>query len=247
MPPKPGRPKITAFGVSIAIHGALAVVLLVLAGMKPEPVSTKAQPIHTDLVFLQHTAGPGGGGGGRPTPAPPSKLQIPEHVQPTVAIPSAVVTVDPPPVLDVQIQPNATMLQGSGVILGAPPGPGGGGPGTGVGPGTGPGAGPGEKGGTGGREKGDGAVTPAVPLRQPKPAYTPGALAAKIQGSVTLEVEVLANGTVGNVRVIKSLDRIYGLDQEAIKAAKNWFFIPGRSGGRPVDTIVHIILDFNLR
>ena len=242
----PGRPRITAFSLSIVAHGILAVALLIVAGMKPEPVATKAVPIHTDLVFLQHT-GPGGGGGGRPTPASPSTLQIPEHVTPIVAVPSVVVAIDPPPVLDVQVQPNSSVLQGGGVTLGAAPGPGGAGPGTGVGPCCGPGAGPGRYGGVGGEDNGGGAVTSPVPIRQPKPAYTPGALAAKIQGSVTLEVEVLANGTVGNVRVLKSLDRIYGLDQEAIRAAKNWFFVPARSAGRPVDTIVHLILDFNLR
>ncbi len=242
----PGRPRITAFGVSVVIHGVAAVILLVMAGMGPQPVASKAPPIRTDLVFLQQ-AGPSGGGGGRPAPARPAKLQIAEYVPPALAVPSADVTTDPPPVLDVQVQANSTILQGTGVVLGAPPGPAGGGPGTGVGPGTGPGAGPGEMGGAGRRERGDGVVTSPVPIRQPRPAYTSGALAAKIQGSVTLEVEVLANGTVGSVRVIKALDRIYGLDQEAIKAAKNWFFVPGRAGGRPVDTIVHLILDFNLR
>src|SRR5689334_18719067 len=130
--PKLGRPKVTAFGVSIAAHIVLAGALLVVAGLKPEPVITRVNPIKTDLVFLQHSA-PGGGGGGRPTPAPPSRLEIPEHVQPTVAVPADVVTVDPPPVLDVQIKPNSTALFGSGATLGVPPGPGGGGPGTGVG------------------------------------------------------------------------------------------------------------------
>jgi protein TonB len=96
-------------------------------------------------------------------------------------------------------------------------------------------------------QKGTGAVTAPVPVRQVKPAYTPAALAAKVMGSVTLEVEVLANGTVGNVKVLKSLDRSYGLDQEAIRAARQWLFIPGTSGGKPVDVIVQLILDFNLR
>jgi periplasmic protein TonB len=242
----PGRPRISAFGASIAIHGVLALVLLVVAGMQPEPVATKATPIRTDLIYLQQ-AGPGGGGGGSPRQAPPTKVQIPVHVQPTLAVPAAVVTVDPPPVLDVLVQANSAILQGSGVTLSAPPGPGGGGRGTGVGPGNGPGVNEGDRGGIGGGEKGGGAVTPPVPIREVKPIYTPAALASKIQGSVTLEVEVLANGTVGNVRVLRSLDRINGLDQEAIRAARQWLFIPGKIGGRPVDVIVQLILEFNLR
>jgi protein TonB len=242
----PAPRRITALGVSFAIHAALALALLVWAGVKPEPVATKEPPIRTDLVYLQ-TTGSGGGGGGRPTPAPPAKLQIPEHRQPALAVEAVTVPVDPPPVLDAPVRANSTILQGSGIAAFAPPGPGGGGPGTGVGPGTGPGVGPGDKGGAGDGQKGNGAVTPPVPIRQAKAAYTPAALAAKVMGSVTLEVEVLANGTVGNVKVLRSLDRVYGLDQEAIRAARQWLFIPGTSGGKPVDVIVQLILDFNLR
>ena len=242
----PAPPRVTALGVSVAIHAALALALLIWTGVKPEPVATKAPPIRTDLVYLQD-AGSGGGGGGRPTPAPPAKLQIPEHRQPALAVDAVTVPVDPLPVLDAPVRANSTILQGSGITAFAPPGPGGGGPGTGVGPGTGPGAAEGDKGGVGGGPKGTGAVTPPVPIRQVKATYTPAALAAKVMGSVTMEVEVLANGTVGNVKVLRSLDRVHGLDQEAVRAARQWLFVPGTSGGKPVDVIVQLILDFNLR
>ena len=242
----PDRPRLTALGVSVAFHASLALALLVWTGVKPEPVATKAPPIRTDLVYLQDT-GSGGGGGGRPTPAPPAKLQIPEHRQPAIAVEAVTVPIDPPPVLDAPVRANSTILQGTGITPFAPPGPGGGGPGTGVGPGTGPGAGAGDKGGAGGGPKGTGAVTPPVPIRQVKATYTAAALAAKVMGSVTMEVEVLANGTVGNVKVLRSLDRTYGLDQEAVRAARQWLFVPGTSGGKPVDVIVQLILDFNLR
>lgn len=245
------RPKLTAFGVSLALHATLAVALLVIAGLDSEPVASKAVPIRTDLVFLQHT-GAGGGGGGNPAPAPPKPMQIPVHRQPTVAplkIEAVAVPPDPPPTLDVRVEPNSTFLQATGTSLTAKPGLGGEGrPGTGLGKDDGSGGpGPGTRGigetpGTGG------AATPPRDIRQVKPAYTPGALAAKIQGTVMLEVEVLANGTVGNVKVIKSLDRVYGLDFEAIRAAKQWLFSPARNAaGRPVDVIVQLILDFNLR
>jgi TonB family protein len=71
---------------------------------------------------------------------------------------------------------------------------------------------------------------------------------AGIQGVVELEVVVLPNGTVGDVRVLKSLDKQVGLDQEAINAAKQWLFRPGtlKSTGRPVPVIVTIILEFRL-
>jgi protein TonB len=244
---RPDPPRFTAFGVSVVFHAGLAMLLLVYAGMQPEQVSTKAVPIRTDLVFMQQI-GPGGGGGSRLAPAPPQRTEIPVHQKPTLAIEASAVPVDPAPTLDVPVQPNSSVLRANGMTLGAAPAAGGGNPGTGAGPGQGgPGVGPGKDGGIGGGPRGPGAVTDPRPFREVKPAYTSGALAAKIQGSVTLEVEVLANGTVGNVKVLRSLDRVYGLDLEAIKAARQWLFIPGTHAGKPVDVIVQIILDFNLR
>ena len=167
-------------------------------------------------------------------------------------IPTEAVTlpVDPPvPSIDVSAQTNrATMFQATGVNLSAPPGPGGGGRGTGAGPGDGPGVGPGSGGNRGGGPRGVGdGVTSPEPILRVKPAYTGAALTAKIQGSVTMEVVVLADGTVGDVKVVVSLDRIHGLDQEAIKAARQWRFKPGMFEGKPVDVLVRLILDFNLR
>ena len=80
-----------------------------------------------------------------------------------------------------------------------------------------------------------------------KPDYTSQALQARLQGSVTLEVEVLANGTVGTVKVLKSLDTRYGLDGQAIRCARQWVFRPGTINGKPVDSLVQIILEFSLR
>ena len=242
----PRPPRMTAFGLSLAVHAGLALLLLFYAGLQPEQVSTKAVPIRTDLVFLRQT-GPAGGGGGRPVPAPPQRTEIPVHQKPTLAIEAVTVPADPPPTLDVPIQANSTVLRSGGVAIGAAPGAGGGGTGQGLGEGTGPGLGPGKDGNTGGGPRGPGAVTAPRPIREVRPAYTAGALAARLQGFVLLEVEVLANGTIGNVKVLRSLDRIHGLDVEAIKAARQWVFLPGTHAGKPVDVIVQIQLDFNLR
>jgi len=69
---------------------------------------------------------------------------------------------------------------------------------------------------------------------------------AKIQGSVVLECVVQTDGTVGDVRVVRSLDVTYGLDEEAIKAAKQWKFAPGTRNGEPVPVMVSIELTFTL-
>jgi TonB family protein len=69
---------------------------------------------------------------------------------------------------------------------------------------------------------------------------------AKITGDVLLEVVVLANGTVGSARVLRSLDRRHGLDDEAVRTAKLWRFKPATVAGTPVDTIVQIVLEFRI-
>ena len=70
---------------------------------------------------------------------------------------------------------------------------------------------------------------------------------AKVQGLVRLEGVVLPDGTVGDVRVIRSLDNVFGLDEEAIKAAKQFRFRPGTRQGQPVAVLVTFEIEFALR
>jgi TonB family protein len=92
---------------------------------------------------------------------------------------------------------------------------------------------------------GNGVTLPRI-IREVKPQYTAEAMRAKIQGRVVLECVVQTDGTVGDVRVIRSLDATYGLDDEAIKAAKQWKFAPGTRNGEPVPVMVSIELTFTL-
>jgi TonB family protein len=113
------------------------------------------------------------------------------------------------------------------------------GTGAGIGSGLGSGLGEGRGGGTGGGayRPGAGITLPRV-LSEAKPQYTADAMRAKVQGSVWLECIVMPDGSVGDVKVTKSLDPIFGLDQEAIKAAKLWRFSPGMRQGQPVPVII---------
>ncbi len=92
---------------------------------------------------------------------------------------------------------------------------------------------------------GNGVSTPKL-IKEVKPNYTPEARAAKIQGTVLLSAVVLEDGSVGAVTVARSLDTKYGLDAEAIKAAKQWTFSPGMKDGKPVAVKVTIELAFTL-
>lgn len=85
-----------------------------------------------------------------------------------------------------------------------------------------------------------------VPIQSVQPKYTREALEAKVEGVVEVELVVLADGTVGNVRVTRSLDKVYGLDQQALDAAKQWLFRPGTKDGRGVPVMVTLILEFRL-
>jgi protein TonB len=57
---------------------------------------------------------------------------------------------------------------------------------------------------------------------------------AKIQGTVLMQCVVRADGSVTDVQVVRSLDPVFGLDQEAIIAARQWKFQPGTRMGQPV-------------
>jgi TonB family protein len=93
---------------------------------------------------------------------------------------------------------------------------------------------------------GDGIENPRV-SREVKPRYTAAAIAARIQGAVLLEAIVLPDGTVGEAFVVRSLDPRYGLDREALAAAKAWRFTPATRMGQPVAVLVTIELTFTLK
>ncbi|RPH55769.1 MAG: energy transducer TonB, partial [Acidobacteria bacterium] len=88
-------------------------------------------------------------------------------------------------------------------------------------------------------------ILPAV-ISEVRPRYTADARRAKIEGSVVVEFVVAPDGTVDDVRVVESLDREHGLDDEAVKAAKQWLFVPGRQDVKPVRVVGRLELLFNL-
>jgi TonB family protein len=93
---------------------------------------------------------------------------------------------------------------------------------------------------------GPGVTMPSV-ITQVKPDYTPQAQAARIQGSVLLNIVVLDDGVVGAVAVERSLDTMFGLDEQAVKAMKEWKFKPGTKDGKAVAVRVHVEMTFTLK
>ena len=74
-------------------------------------------------------------------------------------------------------------------------------------------------------------ITPPKLTKSARPNYPPEAMRAKVQGRVMMEMVVQADGTVGEVRVVRSLDRKFGLDDAAVKAVKEMRFTPAVKDG----------------
>jgi periplasmic protein TonB len=259
-----------ALVVSLGIHAAmfgLAVYIAMHPGVASNAAAVIDDTFHKDIVWLD-VQGPGGGGGGggnkSPEPVQQAKLVGKDKLTVPVAKPPSLETPkEKPPETPVQnlTIPAQTLsaadLALAGNMEGIPTseslglGTGGGagtGSGTGIGSGQGSGLGPGWGGGTGGGafKPGNGVETPRL-LTEVKPQYTAQAMRAKIQGMVLLECVVQPDGTVGNIKVVRSLDAAFGLDQEAMKAARQWRFVPGTRFGKPVPVLVTIEIAFTLR
>ena len=173
-----------------------------------------------------------------PKPEPPPPTPTPVVQAPVVPKPAD--PVDTPGVLTPPPDPRPPN-QGSGTGGGA-----GTGSGAGVGQGNGSGIGPGSGGGEGGGPYRPGAgIDPPSLQREVKALYTDDARRQGIEGDVVLEIVVRRDGSVGDVRIKRSLDR--GLDQRAIEAVRQWRFAPARRQGVAVDVIVEVAVGFKLR
>lgn len=76
-------------------------------------------------------------------------------------------------------------------------------------------------------------LTPARCANCPKPAYPPQARERELEGEVVLSVQVLADGGVGDVFVLRS-SGFPILDDAAIAGVKAWTFYPALRDGEPL-------------
>ena len=246
--------------LSLVAHAMLFGLLLYTAAHVRQVVQTSDTASERfKLVFLNRPGpGGGGGGGGTTTLGPPRPAEIPP-TKPIAITPVPNPADTPPapalniPVISLQA---VQMLPGAAAQTDATsPGPGsgpggGGGRGTGSGPDQGPGLDSGRLGGFGGDVPfGGNGVTSPVLIREIKPSYTAPAMQAKLQGRVEMDAVVRADGSVDpdSIRVTRSLDSTFGLDQQAIIAVKQWRFRPGTFKGQAIPVRVAIELTFTLR
>ena len=90
---------------------------------------------------------------------------------------------------------------------------------------------------------GNGISAPIVLLKT-EPQYSEAARAAKLQGNVMISLLVDERGNPRDMKVIRPLGM--GLDENAIKAIRQWKFRPGMKDGHPVAVRAQIEVTFRL-
>jgi protein TonB len=86
----------------------------------------------------------------------------------------------------------------------------------------------------------------AAYLRNPKPPYPPAALKMRVEGTVTLRVLVLEDGTSGKIVLSKSSGN-ESLDQSALETVAKWKFTPAKSQGQSIAQWVSIPINFSIK
>jgi periplasmic protein TonB len=254
LPPQARRGERTLGGLSLSLGAHLAALLMagVIVSHTPSTSNDATPVVRAPLTYIPAGANNGAPRGGESSktadrlvsPATTRRGDAAVRPQPIEVVPSIAVP---------EQQVNAGLRDeiGSVTTVGTPdfgtkgtgPGPGGDG---GQGPGGrgGPGDGPG---GTGHSPfPGNGVSWPRL-IVELKPNYTAEAMRARIEGVVELEIIIRADGSVGNIRLTRSLDSRFGLDEEAIKAVRGWRFDPARHLGKPVQVRVPVEVSFRLR
>ena len=257
--------------LSAAVHLTLGLLAIGVARHRPAEGSRDVAPVRppAQMIWLPTdtpAVGGGGQGGGNQRREPPRRAESPGQnaltvrpAPPVAPAPVAVPEREPESTVALSAEPMAAGLTPLAGVL-DPRGTSdadstGAGTGAGTdgrdGAGSGPGRGPGVGGGDGGEmgdvgPPGNGVSSPRL-LRDVRPAYTAEAMRARISGTVGLSCVVDRDGSVRDCRLTRSLDRRHGLDEEALRAARLWKFLPARRLDEPVPVRVTIDMDFSLR
>jgi protein TonB len=93
-----------------------------------------------------------------------------------------------------------------------------------------------------------GGVTMPVLIESTKrtPLYPELGRKAKLTGSVILEAVVLKDGTVSNIKVLRTPRPGMGFEEAAVDAVKQWRFRPALRNGEAVDVFFTVVVEFEL-
>ena len=84
-------------------------------------------------------------------------------------------------------------------------------------------------------------------MRTVKPGYTAAAMDAHIEGTVAARGRRPRRWQGRRGDGHESLDKEYGLDTQAVEAARQWLFKPGTKDGKPVAVRVTLEMTFTLK
>lgn len=87
-------------------------------------------------------------------------------------------------------------------------------------------------------------TTPLKILSKPRASYTDKARQAGISGTITLAVLFAADGRISQIIVLEGLG--YGLDKEAVEAARQIKFTPLIKDGKPVSVVKQVQYSFTI-
>ena len=90
-----------------------------------------------------------------------------------------------------------------------------------------------------------GSVIPPVAIHTADPKYSKQARKAKFSGQVVVSIIVGTDGEPHNVHILRGAGM--GLDEEAMKAVKQYKFKPAMQNGKPVAVYVNVQVDFQIR
>ncbi len=91
----------------------------------------------------------------------------------------------------------------------------------------------------------EGVILPYLLDHPKRIAYPRWAIRQGWEGNLILAVEILTDGSVGRLQVMKSTGYKL-LDKTASKAIQHWKFHPATKDGKPVLTCIQIPVDFKL-
>jgi periplasmic protein TonB len=256
-----GRAQYASMFTHAAIISALAIWAVHPPAQKPARTPTgisshQLTPLSPEL--LRHlfdpelSSGSGSGGNRDPLPATSGQLptlssiqllkpSLPQKMDPQLAVPPTILDPDAPAVLTAVAEIGLPWMKEKMDSAG---------PGTGntIGKGSGDSVGDGGNGPVG--EGGSSAPYHAGFSRPscvycPNPQYTDEARSSKVQGSVTLEVLVGADGRAAQVHLTKGMGM--GLDERSLQTVRSWRFNPTRDAAhRPVAGWITIEVLFRL-
>lgn len=86
----------------------------------------------------------------------------------------------------------------------------------------------------------------ARPIRSPKPRYPAEAIKRRQEGRVTLNLEILESGAIGQAVLVKS-SGVESLDQSALEAVRTWQYTAAIKDDQVVRQWMRVVIGFELK